>query len=451
MEVHPERTADRRVETRVVDLVEEVLERAGHVSEVRRACRGGSPSASSTSIAVAASAGRATTSTPVIERSVLPSCTASNIECSDGDVVWCTIRSRGMRPSDYEQARAQRAGPCRVTLRRAASECSTGGLDDHSVDARRWRSSSRALTLRSAALVAVPATEAGAAAANAAAGIGTAGGEEQPAVRPDDRRIKIPAYLASVCVKPWKDGRQQRRRDVPGRHQGHGQGRGVRPAESISRRTRPPVASRRRTGRPVSRARSRTRSSTRNRRSTVATSSGAARSSTTSSPTRAPTRPRSGRTPSRWPRRSRSRSSTASGGTGVLHRDRQAQDRDGLRLDREATRPTSHSSRTDSPATTPTSQAKNVATWLGKQIAGKKAQFAGDPDFQKQTRKFGLLYTISATTGPAIDLDNVQAAPRQAGRAQARGRGRVDPARRLLVAAPRRRRRRSRHRRSSRS
>jgi hypothetical protein len=50
-------------------------------------------------------------------------------------------------------------------------------------------------------------------------------------------------------------------------------------------------------------------------------------------------------------------------------------------------------------------QAQNVAAWLGGQIAGKKAQFAGDPAFQTQTRKFGLLYTISPTAGSTIDLD----------------------------------------------
>ena len=50
-------------------------------------------------------------------------------------------------------------------------------------------------------------------------------------------------------------------------------------------------------------------------------------------------------------------------------------------------------------------QAKNVATWIGKQIAGHPAKFAGDPAFQKQDRKFGLLYTTSATAGTSIDLE----------------------------------------------
>ncbi len=62
------------------------------------------------------------------------------------------------------------------------------------------------LALMCAALVAVPATEAGAAASNAAAGIGTAAAKNSPLCDPTTGRIKIPAYLASVCVKPWKDG-----------------------------------------------------------------------------------------------------------------------------------------------------------------------------------------------------------------------------------------------------
>ncbi len=54
-------------------------------------------------------------------------------------------------------------------------------------------------------------------------------------------------------------------------------------------------------------------------------------------------------------------------------------------------------------------QAKNVSAWLGRQIAGRKAAFAGDPNFQKETRKFGLLYTISPTSGNTIDLDKFKA------------------------------------------
>src|SRR5262245_38651298 len=57
----------------------------------------------------------------------------------------------------------------------------------------------------SVAFVAMPATSAGAA-ANSAAGIGTKAAVNGPLCDPATGRIKIPAYLASVCVKPWKDG-----------------------------------------------------------------------------------------------------------------------------------------------------------------------------------------------------------------------------------------------------
>ena len=60
------------------------------------------------------------------------------------------------------------------------------------------------LVLVVAALVAVPATQAGAAAANAAAGIGTAAAKGSSLCDPTTGRIKIPAYLASVCVRPWE-------------------------------------------------------------------------------------------------------------------------------------------------------------------------------------------------------------------------------------------------------
>jgi hypothetical protein len=53
----------------------------------------------------------------------------------------------------------------------------------------------------------------------------------------------------------------------------------------------------------------------------------------------------------------------------------------------------------------PDLQAKNVATWIGREIAGHPAQWAGDPSYQKETRKFALLYTASDTTGSSIDLD----------------------------------------------
>src|SRR5882724_2835316 len=54
-----------------------------------------SPSAASTSEAVAPSAARRTTSTPVISGSVAPRSTASNSSEVAGDGVWCTISSVG--------------------------------------------------------------------------------------------------------------------------------------------------------------------------------------------------------------------------------------------------------------------------------------------------------------------------------------------------------------------
>jgi hypothetical protein len=54
-------------------------------------------------------------------------------------------------------------------------------------------------------------------------------------------------------------------------------------------------------------------------------------------------------------------------------------------------------------------QAKNVATWLGKQIANRKASFAGDPAFQKEPRKFGVVFQSSAVTGPEFDQDKFNA------------------------------------------
>ena len=96
-------------------------------------------------------------------------------------------------------------------------------------------------------------------------------------------------------------------------------------------------------------------------------------------------------------------------------------------------------------------QAQNVAAWLGNQIAGRKARFAGDPDFQKQTRKLGVVYAISAGSGSEIDIDNFNKQLDQARRGQARGRGGVHRARRRLDARHPPRPRRSRHRCSSRS
>ncbi len=62
------------------------------------------PSAASTSDAVAASAGRRTTSTSASSAgSVAPRSTASNSSAVAGDGVWCTISSRGM-PASLPQA-----------------------------------------------------------------------------------------------------------------------------------------------------------------------------------------------------------------------------------------------------------------------------------------------------------------------------------------------------------
>src|SRR5262245_43003805 len=57
----------------------------------------------------------------------------------------------------------------------------------------------------SVVLVSLPAPGAGAA-ANSAAGIGTKAALNSELCDPATGKIKIPAYLASVCVKPWKDG-----------------------------------------------------------------------------------------------------------------------------------------------------------------------------------------------------------------------------------------------------
>jgi hypothetical protein len=73
-------------------------------------------------------------------------------------------------------------------------------------------------------------------------------------------------------------------------------------------------------------------------------------------------------------------------------------------------------------------QARNVATWLGRQIAGRKAQFAGDPDLQKENRKFGVVFVSSATTGPEFDTD--------AFNDQLRKHGVPKPAQEVSFAAP---------------
>ncbi|HXY94760.1 MAG TPA: hypothetical protein VEP49_20020 [Acidimicrobiia bacterium] len=54
-------------------------------------------------------------------------------------------------------------------------------------------------------------------------------------------------------------------------------------------------------------------------------------------------------------------------------------------------------------------QAKNVATWLGREIANHKAQWAGDPSFQKETRKLGVVFQSSVVTGDEFNTDKFNA------------------------------------------
>jgi hypothetical protein len=49
--------------------------------------------------------------------------------------------------------------------------------------------------------------------------------------------------------------------------------------------------------------------------------------------------------------------------------------------------------------------AAHVAKWLGAQVAGRKAEHAGDPGLQGKTRTFGVVYQTSASTGDQFDLD----------------------------------------------
>ena len=96
-------------------------------------------------------------------------------------------------------------------------------------------------------------------------------------------------------------------------------------------------------------------------------------------------------------------------------------------------------------------QAKNIAAWLGKQIAGKKAQFAGDPDFQIADAEVRspLHHLPDDRAPPSTSTSSRPTSPSRAcpsSRSRSRGPRRPTPRR-----APRRRRPRSRHRRSSRS
>jgi hypothetical protein len=54
-------------------------------------------------------------------------------------------------------------------------------------------------------------------------------------------------------------------------------------------------------------------------------------------------------------------------------------------------------------------QTANVAKWLGLQVAGKKAQYAGDESYHDQTRRFGVVYQTSASAGDQFDLDDFDA------------------------------------------
>ena len=195
------------VEARVVDLVEEVLQRPT-CSRGWRACRGvpvGFEHVDRRSPRVRLRHDL----DPVIERSVAPSSTASNIECNDGDVV-CARSEPRMRPTDYEQRRRD-GGPHRVTLVRQT--CSTG-LDDHSVVTRQPMRSLASLVHRRARSSRFRHGSQGG--SHAAAGIGTAR-RRQLAVRPDDRRSR--SRVSGVGVREAVEGRRRQRRDLPGRHQ----------------------------------------------------------------------------------------------------------------------------------------------------------------------------------------------------------------------------------------
>src|SRR5690606_36520479 len=80
-------------------------------------------SASSTSMAVAASAGRATTSIPSSASFVAPSITARNMASRAGDGVWCTTRTRGTSAPDGDP------GGARHGVARAVGSVDRGGAE----------------------------------------------------------------------------------------------------------------------------------------------------------------------------------------------------------------------------------------------------------------------------------------------------------------------------------
>lgn len=49
-------------------------------------------------------------------------------------------------------------------------------------------------------------------------------------------------------------------------------------------------------------------------------------------------------------------------------------------------------------------QARSVATWIGNQIAKGRAEHAGDPALTSQPRRFGLVYTADPASGNDLDL-----------------------------------------------
>ncbi|MEX0948639.1 MAG: hypothetical protein WD296_07525 [Acidimicrobiia bacterium] len=258
-----------------------------------------------------------------------------------------------------------------------------------------------ALVLTGAALVAVPATGAGAA-ANSAAGIGTDAAKNSPLCDPATGRIKIPAYLASVCVKPWKAGADN----------GGATYRGVTKNKikvvvyvaPNDVQLNPPAASQ-----PP-----KNRSTGQNAliQDAILDAQAAldgryelwgrtidyefvAYSGTDEASQRADAVTVAAMKPFAVV-------STAGGAvfsTEIARRKILMAWGSGSQTANLAQQPYRFTGQDAN------LQAKNVATWLGNQIAGRKAQFAGDPAFQKQTRKFGLLYTVAPTSGNDIDLD----------------------------------------------
>jgi hypothetical protein len=258
-----------------------------------------------------------------------------------------------------------------------------------------------ALALTSALLVSASAGAAGAA-ANAAAGIGTAAAKNSPLCDPETGRIKIPAYLASVCVKPWKDGADNGGATYQGVTKDSV--KVVVYVAPIELQKNPPGGQpplNRSTGKPgtIQDAVLDAQQALDGRYQTwgrkieyeFVTYSG-----TDEAAQRADAVTVAGKKPF----------AVIDSAGGSVFSDEIAKRKIVMAFG-------STGSQSANLAQQPYRytgadvdlQAKNVAAWLGKQIAGRKASFAGDPNFQKQTRKFGLLYTSSPTSGNTIDLD----------------------------------------------